>query len=94
MLYKMTKQRSYHPNDTLYDYDTEKKADAGEKAQGDDEENQPDGDDDEDSDESESGSEEESDEDILDGNVLMVDQVWLWIVDKGMFLILSPGPKL
>jgi hypothetical protein len=87
MLYKMTKQRSYHPKDNLYDYDAEKKANAGEKTQGDGEENLADGDNDEDSDESESGSEEESDEDILDGNVLMVDQVWLWIVDKGMLLI-------
>jgi hypothetical protein len=31
----------------------------------------------------ESESDLESDEDILDGNVLMVDQLWLWIVDNG-----------
>jgi hypothetical protein len=31
----------------------------------------------------ESESDLESDDDILDGNVLMVDQLWLWIVDSG-----------
>jgi hypothetical protein len=31
----------------------------------------------------ESESDLESDDDILDGNVLMVDQLWLWIVDNG-----------
>ena len=31
----------------------------------------------------ESESDLESDDDILDGNVLMVDQLWLWIVDHG-----------
>jgi hypothetical protein len=31
----------------------------------------------------ESESDLESNDDILDGNVLMVDQLWLWIVDNG-----------
>jgi hypothetical protein len=31
----------------------------------------------------ESESDFELDDDILDGNVLMVDQLWLWIVDSG-----------
>ena len=26
----------------------------------------------------------DSDDDIRDGNVLMVDQLWLWVIDKGM----------
>jgi hypothetical protein len=34
----------------------------------------------------ESESDLEWDEDILDGNVLMVDQLWLWIVDHGRML--------
>jgi hypothetical protein len=33
----------------------------------------------------ESESDLESDDDILDGNVLMVDQLWLWIVDQGRY---------
>ena len=34
----------------------------------------------------ESESDLDSDDDTLDGNVLMVDQLWLWIVDQGRML--------
>lgn len=90
MLYKMTKQRPQNSKKNLYSNDMKTTGSSSGETQGDGEENQEGGYDSEDSDESESGSgsEEESDEDILDGNVLMVDQVWLWIVDKGMFILL------
>ncbi|TVY80430.1 hypothetical protein LSUE1_G004752 [Lachnellula suecica] len=78
MLYKMTKQRGSNPSDVLYEYNVEEKG----EADGENVETPAEGEDGEDSDESESGSEEEEDEDILDGNVLMVDQVWLWVVDS------------
>jgi hypothetical protein len=90
MLYKMTKQRCSHPKDGLYENGIEAGPESGRKAQDESEEHDEDGDED-DSDGSEAGSEEESDDDILDGNVLMVDQVWLWIVDSGTFSSYSPS---
>lgn len=86
MLYKMTKQLCSQPTDNLYDYDQAKIN--AENARGDHEKDHP-AEDNEVSDESESESEDETDADILDGNVLMVDQVWLWIVDNGTLLISS-----
>jgi hypothetical protein len=83
MLYKMTKQRCDHPHDSIYTYDTGKDLDDSENV----EENggspgtsQPEPG----SDDSGSESEEEEESDVLDGNVLMVDQVWLWVVDNGI----------
>ena len=92
MLYKMTKQRCSHPNDALYENGTGAKPETGRNTQGESEGHEEQSDDDEDSEDgSEVGSEEESDDDILDGNVLMVDQVWLWIVDKGTFSEIRPA---
>jgi len=94
MLYKMTKQRSQLSKKDSYN---DNMKDSSGETQGDGEEYQEVDDENEDSDENESGSEEDSDEDLLDGNVLMVDQVWLWIVDKGMFIfapIVSIGSLL
>ena len=79
MLYKMTKQRCNQPRDSLYTHKVEEESenhpedkllpDGGESEEG--------------SDDSGSESDEEPEKDVLDGNVLMIDQVWLWVVDKG-----------
>ncbi|TVY39411.1 hypothetical protein LOCC1_G006545 [Lachnellula occidentalis] len=84
MLYKMTKQRSQLSKKDRYDNQMKDNEGACGEFQGDSEENPEVEDDNDNSDDNESGSEEEPDEELLDGNVLMVDQVWLWIVDKGM----------
>jgi hypothetical protein len=81
MLYKMTKQRYSHldPDDALLPNAKEiEKAVKEQKNEDDDEDNDEDEDEDEEEEEEEEdGSEpEEDEEDILDGNVLMVDQLW------------------
>ncbi len=37
------------------------------------------------------GSDEELEDDILDGNVLMVDQLWLWAIDTSMLSFKQTG---
>jgi hypothetical protein len=83
MLYKMTKQRCNHPHDSMYTYNTEKEHEESENAEGN-LQSQEDPPAEPESDDSGSESEEEEESDVLDGNVLMVDQVWLWVVDDGM----------
>lgn len=76
MLYKMTKQRYSHPDpdDVLL---PEKAVNKGQKDDDDDEDDDEDEYDDEEEEREDDGSEpEEDEEDILDGNVLMVDQLW------------------
>jgi hypothetical protein len=83
MLYKMTKQRCNHPQDSMYTHAVEREDEENEHPEGDREspgEPLPDLE----SDDSDSESDVEPENDVLDGNVLMVDQVWLWVVDKGM----------
>jgi hypothetical protein len=96
MLYKMTKQRCGHldPDDVLLSRSKEKEKAAYEKEQREENEEDEDNEDDEDDeDEDGEGSEsepEEDEEDILDGNVLMVDQLWLWIVDSATTVTFFP----
>jgi hypothetical protein len=82
MLYKMTKQRCNHPHDSMYTYTTEKEHEESEHQEGTGDSAagsvaEPD------SDDSGSESDDEPENDVLDGNVLMVDQVWLWVMDNG-----------
>ena len=92
MLYKMTKQRCHHPDDILLRGGKEKdRKDAGKPTVRDDETGDEDQDDNADTEVSVDEDEEESDdEDILDGNVLMVDQLWLWIIDEATTVTFFP----
>lgn len=88
MLYKMTKQNVYR--DVLpgqqksdlaaprYHYSSEADIEEGEDQEGGEDSDNEQGDD---------GDVEESDilQDVLDGNVLMVDQLWLWSIDTSKF---------
>ena len=77
MLYKMTKQREKPGRQVLDAHRFQKGHD---KPIVDDEKRTA-AEDAEDS----SQDDESSDEDVLDGTVLMVDQLWLWAVTQGMF---------
>ncbi|KAH6670519.1 hypothetical protein B0J14DRAFT_516061 [Halenospora varia] len=86
MLYKMTKQRVPHSN---HGHDTEYEKPASQKIGNENGElvDDPEGESEES--ESETGD-DDSDDDILDGNVLMVDQVWLWVLDNETTLSFFP----
>jgi hypothetical protein len=90
MLYKMTKQRP-HPDDVPLQEGKEKeKLDSGKTSVQEDETGDDDQDATADSDSDIDSEAESDDEDILDGNVLMVDQLWLWIVDEATTVTFFP----
>jgi hypothetical protein len=92
MLYKMTKQRFTHGEDILTDKEEEKQRLAEiEKEQEEDDESIHSSDFDEEEEEEEESEPEEDENDILDGNVLMVDQLWLWIVDSATTVTFFPS---
>ena len=74
MMYKMTKQRILDPVRFILETQDEFQQ-ANEKSAT---ESKESGDNDDDN------YHEESDVDVLDGNMLMVDQLWLWVLDDGM----------
>lgn len=82
MLYKMTKQRPSHTDDIFKDKDKGENEDKNKNCRSEEIEEEKDAE----SEDSDSESESEPDDDVLDGNVLMVDQLWLWIVDSGKSL--------
>ncbi|KAG9245954.1 hypothetical protein BJ878DRAFT_499088 [Calycina marina] len=99
MLYKMTKQRFAHHDEIYSGVSEEEKKRMDEiRRLAEEEENSSSSsdssvntDDELEDDEEEAESEaEENEEDILDGNVLMVDQLWLWIVDSETALSFFP----
>ncbi|KAH8674577.1 hypothetical protein BGZ60DRAFT_526534 [Tricladium varicosporioides] len=86
MLYKMTKQRLPH---SIRDHDTEGERRTSQKLGNDSGEFIDDPEVGSEGSESETGD-DDSDNDILDGNVLMVDQVWLWVLDNETVLSFFP----
>lgn len=88
MLYKMTKQRCSHSDELLQG---NKEKPAGQKFINRDDDTNDENDENDEEEDADSGSDpEEDEEDILDGNVLMVDQLWLWIVDGATTVTFFP----
>lgn len=88
MLYKMTKERFVN-SELVTNSVSHHEREAARKSKTTHEEGEEEDDDDEIDGESggfatHNETDSESDDDVLDGNVLMVDQLWLWIVDSGM----------
>lgn len=82
MLYKMTKQRFARHEDVFPDKDEERERLAEiAKSEESDDESYDSSDFEEEEEEEEESEPEEDENDILDGNVLMVDQLWLFLVD-------------
>ncbi|KAI9647362.1 hypothetical protein NHQ30_003747 [Ciborinia camelliae] len=84
MLYKMTKERFVNSDlDTDHSsYGENKAAQKTRKVHEDEEEEDDEIDENSAGSDSPSDSDIMSDDDVLDGNVLMVDQLWLWIIDS------------
>ncbi|KAF5876175.1 putative ankyrin repeat protein [Botrytis fragariae] len=89
MLYKMTKERHTKSNGTTNNTTDGQNnvARMRRTAQGNDKEDAVD----ENSDDSDNPSDSDtmSDDDVLDGNVLMVDQLWLWVIDGSVVTFFS-----